>query len=352
MSYSSKGLPWSSGIGTDVSDCSTSKEVMEKVGLDWFVDKCEVVAKMPFSIKGFNEFDDEEAFMHDGNIYRDLPNTYATYRTDHNIPLGLVKQKYEVIQNIEAFNFFDEAIGEGKAIWDYAGCFGLGHKVFISAKLPIETTVKGDKIDNYLVFSNSHDGSSSVNILFTPIRVICTNCLNAAFKNADSYIRIKHTRRARERIHQGAEILKVACEYAKNSQELYESLTKISMSDDVVKRYFAKLVLSDAELQALDQYDAKLGIDKLLYRDYLTMENTNISTRKANKLASIWMYYLEGIGQRHILGTAWGAYNAITGYYSNIDNKEGEARMDSLLYGGAANVMSTALNSVVEIKAA
>lgn len=352
MSYSSKGLPWSSGIGTNVSDCSTSKEVMEKVGLDWFVDKCEVVAKMPFNIKGFNEFDDEEAFMHNGNIYRDLPNVYATYRTDQNIPLGLVKQKYEVIQNVEAFNFFDEAIGEGKAVWDYAGCFGLGHKVFISAKLPIETTVKGDKIDNYLVFSNSHDGSSSINILFTPVRVICTNCLNAAFKSADSYIRIKHTRRARERIHQGAEILKVACEYAKNSQELYESLTKISMSDDVVKRYFAKLVLSDAELQALDQYDAKLGIDKLLYRDYLTMENTNISTRKANKLASIWMYYLEGIGQRHILGTAWGAYNAITGYYSNIDNKEGEARMDSLLYGGAANVMSTALNSVVEIKAA
>lgn len=351
MSYTGKGLPWASGIGTNVSDCSTSREVMEKVGLDWFVDKCEVVAKMPFSIRGLNEFDDD-AFVHDGNIYRELPNVYTTYRTDQNIPLGLVKQKYEVIQNVEAFNFFDEAIGKDKAVWDYAGCFGYGHKIFISAKLPIETTVNGDKIDNYLVFSNSHDGSSSINVLFTPIRVICTNCLNAAFKNADSYIRIKHTRRVRERLHQGVEILKVACEYAKNSQELYESLTTIKLSDDQVKRYFAKLVLNEAEYTALNQYDPKLGVDKLLFRDYLTMQATDISTRKANKLASIWMYYLEGIGQRHILGTAWGAYNAVTGYYSNIDNKEGEARMDSLLYGGAASATSIALNNVVEIKAA
>lgn len=352
MSYSRKGLPWSSGLGTNVKECTTAREVMQKANLDWSVDKCELVAKMPFRIGGFNEFDDD-AFAHAGNIYRECPNAYATYRTDNNMPLGIVKRKYEVVQNYDAFNFFDEAIGEDKAVWDYAGFFGLGHKVFVSAKLPIETTVGGDKIDNYLVFSNSHDGSSSINILFTPIRVICTNCLNAAFHDADSYIRIRHTRTAKERLHKGAEVLKVACEFAKTSQELYESLTKVRMGDDAVKEYLAKLVLTEGEMKAItDNYDLKIGLDKILYRDYMAMERTGISTRKANKLAAMFEYYLTGIGQHHILGTAWGAYNAVTGYYSNVDNKDGEARMESLLYGGGNNIMLKALNDASVYKVA
>ena len=155
-------------------------------------------------------------FSYKGNIYRDCPNGYATYRTDKNIPLGIVKSKYEVVQNIDAFNFIDNAIGEGKALFQYAGCFGYGHKVFITAKLPITTTVGGDPIDNYLVFSTSHDGTSSIDILFTPVRVFCLNCLNAGIKEADAHIRIRHTRTAQDRLDFGAEMLRIAIKYAKN----------------------------------------------------------------------------------------------------------------------------------------
>lgn len=351
--YAINGLPWHGPFAIDVSDCHSSREVMEKAKLDFFVDKCELVAKMPFSITGNNEINKVMGdFAYDGNIYRPCPNAFGTYRTDKNVPLGLVKQKYEVVQNIDAFNFFDDAIGPDKAIWDTAGLFGYGERIFVSAKLPVETTVKGDKIDNYLVFSNSHDGSSSINIMFTPIRVFCFNMLNAARRNADCYIRIRHTQSAKGKLQEGADVLRIACKYAETAQQYYESLTTIKMNDDEVVKYLANLCLTDEEIAVLNEYDATNGYKKLLLKDYLTMERTEISMRKANQISSMFEYYMDGIGQKEIAGTAWGAYNAVTGYYSNVANLSGLKRLDSLLYGNANGNMMRALNSAIDLKVA
>lgn len=347
------GLPWASGIGKDVSDCHSSKEVMIKSGLNFYVDKCDLVAKMPFSVNGNNNVNETAGeFAHDGHIFRDCPNAYGTYRTDTNTPLGLVKIKYEVIQNIDAFNFFDDAIGAGKAVWDRAGMFGYGHKIFVSAKLPVTTKVGKDEIDNYLVFSNSHDGSSSVNILFSPIRVICTNMLNSAIKSSDSYIRIRHTASARDKISMGADILNMSIKHANTAKELYDSLLTIKMSDDQVLEYLANLQLTDAERAALIDYDPKNGYKKLINREYLVMERTDISMKKVNAIVNMFEYYNDGIGQKDIAGTAWGAYNAVTGFYSNVANLEGEKRVNSLLYGGANKNMSKAINDVLFYKTA
>jgi phage/plasmid-like protein (TIGR03299 family) len=344
--YTVNGAPWA--IGKDVSDCKTSFEVMQKAGLDFIVDKCDLMARMPFGIKRNNVVNEIAGeFSRDGYIYRELTNAYATYRADTSEPLGLVKAKYEVVQNRDAFRFFDDAIGDGMAQWDKAGILNGGRKIYLSAKLPVETRVGQDKIDNYLVFSNSHDGTSSVNIMFTPIRVICTNMLNSALKSADSYIRIRHTQSVREQLRHGAEILNIACKHAQSAQEFYESLTKIRMSDDQVMEYLANLQLNDKEREALLEFDNKNGYKKLILKDYLTMERTGISQRKANQIASTFEYYLDGIGQKHIAGTAWGAYNAVTGFYCNVANLEGEKRVDSLLYGGANSNMIKAMNQVI-----
>lgn len=349
--YKVKGLPWSCGLGKDVTDCDNSIDVMKKAGLDFTVSKCELVAKMPFSINGNNKIENSnDGFTYKGNIYRSCDNAYATYRTDLNVPLGLVKSKYNVIQNIEAFRFFDDAIGEGKAQWQSAGYFGLGHKIFVTAKLPIDIKVGKDEVKNYLVFSNSHDGSSSINILFTPIRVACTNMLNSALKQADSYIRIRHTQTAKEKLERGKEVLRIACQHAKDAEQLYNSLLTINMNDEEVKRYLANLVLTDAERQELINYDKTNGYKKLFEKNYLTLERTKISMRKANQIISMWNYYNEGIGQKEIAGTAWGAYNAVTGYYSNVANLEGEKRMDSLCYGTANRFMNEAIISAYDIQ--
>lgn len=342
--YTVNGAPWALGI--DVSDCKSSAEVMHKAGLDFIVDKCELVARMPFGIKRNNIVNDIAGdFVKDGYIYRELVGSYATYRADTSQPLGLVKAKYEVVQNIDAFKFFDDAIGEGMARWDKAGILDDGRKIYLSARLPVETRVGDDLIDNYLVFSNSHDGTSSVNIMFTPIRVICTNMLNSALKSADAYIRIRHTESAKQKLQRGAEILRIACKHADTVQDYYNSLLKVKMSDKEVMEYLANLQLTAKEQDLLLNYDKENGYKKLILKDYRTMEVTGVSQRKANMIASLFEYYCDGIGQKHIAGTAWGAYNAVTGFYCNVANLEGEKRVESLLYGGANSNMIKALNA-------
>ena len=351
--FSAQGLPWGGKIGTNVKECTTTEEVIKAAGLDFQVEKCELVARMPFSINGNNTIDEKYGdFAYNGNIYRDCPNGYATYRTDKNIPLGIVKSKYEVVQNIDAFNFIDNAIGKDKAQFQYAGCFGYGHKVFITAKLPITTTVGNDPIDNYLVFSTSHDGSSSIDILFTPVRVFCLNCLNAGIKEADAHIRIRHTKTAQDRLDFGAEMLRVAMKYAEHSKDLYDSLLTIKMNDNQVKDYLSRLVLSPAEYANATAEEKDYTIKKLFERDNLTMERVGVTTRKANILARMFDYYQNGVAQQHILGNAWGAYNAITGFYSNVKEQDTEKRMNNLLFGGDRLIMSKALNEVITFREA
>lgn len=342
--YTVNGAPWA--IGKDVSDCQSSAEVMHKAGLDFLVGKCDLMARMPMGSKCNNIVNELAGeFAYEGKIYRELLGHYATYRVDTSMPLGLVKEKYEVVQNIDAFRFFDDAIGKDMARWDKAGILNGGRKIYLSAKLPVETRVGKDKIDNYLVFSNSHDGTSSVNIMFTPIRVICTNMLNSALKSADSYIRIRHTESAKKKLQRGAEILRIACEHATTVQDYYNSLLTVKMTDKQVMEYLANLQLNDKERELLLNYDNENGYKKLIIKDYRTMEVTGVSQRKVNMIANMFDYYCDGIGQKHIAGTAWGAYNAVTGFYCNVANLEGEKRVDSLLYGGSNSNMVKALNA-------
>ena len=353
MKYNAYGLPWGGKIGQNVQDCNTSREVLEKAKLDFQVEKCELYAQMPFRINGNNDINETMGdFAYKGEVYRPCPNGYATYRTDLNIPLGVVKSKYEVVQNIDAFNFIDNVVGENKARFQYAGCFGYGHKVFITAKLPIETTVGGDPIDNYLVFSTSHDGSGSIDILFTPVRVFCLNCMPSALKEADAHIRIRHTKSAQDRLDFGAEMIRISMQYAKQSKELYDSLLTIKMNDNQVRDYIARLTLTPGEYAAVISESKDYTIRKLFAKDWLTMDKLSISTRKANILNTIYDYYENGVAQEHILGTAWGAYNAITGYYCNVKKQEGEKRMDNLVFGGDRLAMTRALNEIIEFREA
>lgn len=103
--YKVKGKPWAYSGAIDVSDCATAKEVMLKAGLNFNVAKCELVGKMPIKLTGTDEELDriikeqkEGAHVFGTDIYRKCDNAFATYRTDFNIPLGVVKSKYTIVQ--------------------------------------------------------------------------------------------------------------------------------------------------------------------------------------------------------------------------------------------------------------
>lgn len=353
MSRELKGAPWLFPGVTNVSDCETAREVIEKAKLDFSVAKCEVVARTPLlgtdlDIDKEMKNPTKDRFIYGGSRFSKVENAFATYRTDTCEPLGLVKSKYEIVQNRDAFTFFNDAIGVNKALWDTAGCFDNGQQIFVSAKLPKTTVVNGkDNIENYLVFRNSHDGSTSVNILFTSIRIICQNCLPGAIKdgkNNNSFISLRHTNSVHGKIDEALEILGFAVKQAERMEVEFNRLALKKMNDNQVMDYIASIHLSAEEYSRLKLEPN--GLNMLFARDNTTIKNADISTRKVNMITDTYNYYFNGEGQFEYRGTAWGAFNAITGYYSNIANLSGQKRMETMLYGNAGNVMSKALISV------
>lgn len=345
--YNAKGEPWRYKGAVDVSDCLTSSEVITKAELNWSVDKCELYAKMQVNIENDYDLDkviqetkDEDAHLHGKDIFRNCPNAFATYRTDYNIPLGVVKGKYTPVQNKEAFTFFDDAIGSGKAIWQTAGSFGNGERIFVSAKLPNNILVKGDPVDNYLVFTNTHDGSSGVKILFTPIRVICRNTLTAAIRTSTNYVSFRHTASVHSNIQLAHEILGICDVRRKEIEQVYNMLAEIKVTDEDVMEFIGKNVISPNEEEVL--FETGHSYKELCYRNNAAYEDSGISMRKLNVLSATWDYYNCGVGQKEIMGTAWGAVNAITGYYSNVDNAKDEKRFDSLVFGDKSRKIQTA----------
>ena len=346
ISFRIKGIPFRYKGAINVEDCKTAEEVIVKAGLDWEVAKCPLVAKMPFDgVIDMTSLPVEESFVRGSELYRDCPNAYATYRTDRNIPLGIVKEKYTEVQNIDAFNFFNDAIGKNKAIWQTAGFFGNGERIFVSAKLPDSIYVNGkDPVDNYLVFTTSHDGSSGVKILLTPIRVICENTLNAAIRNATNYVSFRHTASVHQNIDTAREILGICQQKVQFLSEQYEAMSKIKMTDNDVNKYFADLILTDKEQQNI--IDTGHTLEQLIAKNWKAIDDSDISMKKVNVLHNMREYYEIGPGQQQYLGTGWGAYNAVTGYYSNVDNAEGIKRFDKLVFGSQSIKIQTAGNLI------
>ena len=129
--------------------------------------------------------------------------------------------------------------------------------------------------------------------------------------------------------------------------EYYNFLSTIKVTDDDVVNYICGQILSDEEKFRLKETGH--SNKELIYRSYGAMQDGKISTRKMNVISETWDYYQGGVGQKEIAGTAWGAFNAISGYYSNVDNATGIKRLDSLLYGDKSKKLEYAVNNAVNI---
>ena len=121
-----------------------------------------------------------------------VPTHKATMIEESNQYINVVGDGYGVIQNSKAFEFIDLMTsgtigGEQTPIIETAGILNDGARMYVTAKMPGKFFVNGDDsegIDDYILFTNTHDGSGAVMALFTPIRVICQNTLNAAIRGA------------------------------------------------------------------------------------------------------------------------------------------------------------------------
>lgn len=170
--FSVKEKAWH-GLGQIVQDFPTSAEAIGFAGLDYTVEKRPLFTLNGENFTTFNGLDQvagQDACIH-------VPDFFATVRTDTEDVLGVVGKDYSVVQNIEAFSFFDSIVGGGEGImYETAGALGKGERVFITAKLPAYIKVgKDDLIEQYIFLTTSHDGGGSITAAFTPVRICCNN---------------------------------------------------------------------------------------------------------------------------------------------------------------------------------
>ena len=227
--------PWH-GLGTMVAEAPNSKDALRLAGLNWKVLQEPVYTENEELIQGYK-----------ANV-RD---------TDRKV-LGVVTDRYKVIQNEEAFAFTDSLLGEGVR-YETGGSLQEGRRVWMLARLPREFIIGGERISPYMVFSNTHDGSGAVKTALTPIRVVCNNTLNLALRTAKRSWSMIHTGDISGKIEEAKNTLLLADEYMTALGQEFENLRKIKLSEKQVLDYI-KILLPMEENYSLLQ---KRGVEKL-----------------------------------------------------------------------------------------
>ena len=216
--YSTREKPWH-GLGTVVREAPASEDALRLAGLDWNVVQEPIYTPCREKIEGFK-----------ANV-RD---------TDRKV-LGVVSDRYKVVQNVEAFSFTDELLGHGVR-YETAGSLSGGRRVWLLARLPREYIIAGERISPYLVFSNTHDGSGSVKVAVTPVRVVCNNTLNLALETAQRSFSMVHTGNISDKITEARDTLFKAESYMDRLGAEFEQLHQQKVTDAEVQKYIELLI--------------------------------------------------------------------------------------------------------------
>lgn len=292
-------------LGQVVDGAMTAEEAIKLANLDYTVEKANVYMKTQ----------DENDVQVDGY--------YSTYRTDTNQYLGMVKSRYEVVQNKDAFSFFDSIIDSGEAIFETAGALGNGERIFLSAKLPDDFVIGTEKIEKYIMLTNSHNATSSVVAGLTNVRVVCNNTLQAALNGLENKVSISHIIGAKDKIKEAYKVMGIASKYNLQVEQMFNQMLDVKMSEGDMATYFTKVLKPDY-----------ISIDGLTQQE--------MSTRLQNAVDMTLDFAYNHPTQKTVeaTGTLWGAYNAISGVYNyGKKYKNSEDKFNQQFFGTANKKM-------------
>jgi phage/plasmid-like protein (TIGR03299 family) len=298
-------VPWH-GLGTalDESDLYDWQATCVKSGLDW---EAELVPLMTT---------DTQAKVEHKAVRR---------KTDGKV-LGVVGPRYHVLQNRDAFRWFEPFLAAKEAALNTAGSLAEGSRIWVLAKLNRAPLViaQGDEIEKFILLSHSHDGSLAVRVGFTPIRVVCANTLALAHKkDASNLIRLKHSASLMENLENVRETMNVANAEFEANAEQYRLLARKNVNQADLKKYVKKVLKVE--------------------------EGKESSTRMENTIKDIIGRCESGKGNDlpSVRGTLWTAYNGLNEWLSYERGHNQQNRLNSLWFGESANLNRFALETAL-----
>ena len=260
-------VPWH-GLGTMVSEAPTSAEALKYAGLDWGVRQ-------------------ENIYSVRGSV---IPGYRANVRDSDDSVLGVVGDRYRVVQNEDAFRFTDNLIG-GDVRYETAGSLRGGRQIWLLAKMP-EKVIAGDAVEPYMCFTNTHDGSSGVKVCMTPVRVVCNNTLNVALSTAKRSWSMRHTDSIHGKLEEAHDCLFLAQEYMDKLTGFAETAAETRIWDSEIRRILDELFPISENATEREKNNVKKCKDEFMI-----------------------CYYAPDIAK--FRGTAWGAINAVSDMISH-----------------------------------
>jgi phage/plasmid-like protein (TIGR03299 family) len=272
--------PWH-GLGVRLDHPPTTKDAICLARLDWHVRKASLYA---------DDLGDTVETEYFATVRDPIEGEFGPQS------LGIVRSEYEPLQNTEAFAFFDPLLKTKEVTIETAGALGKGERVWVSVKVHRDFAVgKDDLVESYLLLANSHDGSSSVQIKFTPVRVVCANTLDWALSAGQSGLQIRHDRSMRGRLHAARCSLEFILGEFGKAQERFMALRKVPMDSGAMARYLKSILPDPHRTEDEDAYSRRLAI---------------VGQRRAT---TAWLFENgQGNQAADVRGSLWAAYNGVT----------------------------------------
>jgi phage/plasmid-like protein (TIGR03299 family) len=306
MAYAGE-LPWH-GLGVPVSNDLTPAQMMQKAGVDWTVQECE----------SFVDFNGE----------RISTGQKALVRSTDGRVLTNVGKDWNPVQNEQAFEFFSEYVFAGDMEMHTAGSLKDGQMVWALAKVKDSFDLfGGDQVESYLLFSNPHQYGKSIDVRFTPIRVVCNNTLSLSLSmQAERQVKVGH--RVEFNPGEVKEALGIASEKLATYREMAEYLGSKRFSMDKLIEYYNTVYprTSDKRVQ-----DKKLSVDTL--------------SRNAKQCLDV----LETQpGAEFAEGSWWAAFNSVTYVTDHVQGRNADNRLYSSWFGSNQLRKKNALETAIE----
>mgnify|MGYP003132298698 CR=1 FL=1 len=306
--------PWH-GLGEKLEIAPNTEEALKLAKLNWEVYKTKTMIKI---------YDGEWKRWKDKYHETGYCCTFRLDEKKEPVILGHVSKKYEVLQNQDAFQPFDEVLLDQGYTYETAGAVKNGEKIWILAKSPNQEMVGDDKVDSYVLLFNSHNGSTGVTMKPTMIRVVCNNTLEWALNTqGDKGISLRHTTGVKDRLDTLTNALHTCNGDIKSAIDIMNRMNDEEINADIMNQYFEEVFpnLKNRDVEA--------------YHPVTNRKLPNFAKPQYDKLMG--NFYC-GVGNKG--KTMWDAYNAITEYVDH--NKNYKDPMSSIGFGWGRDVKSNA----------
>ena len=306
MAYAGE-VPWH-GLGVPVSNDLTPAQMMKKAGLDWTVEQIDSYVtvgdkKIPTGMK-------------------------ALVRSSDNKVLTNIGQVWNPVQNEDAFNFFSEYVLKGDMEMHTAGSLKGGQLVWALAKVKESFDLfGGDTVESYLLFSNPHKYGFSIDVRFTPIRVVCNNTLSLSLEaKAERSVKVGH--RTEFNADEVKKALGIASAKLSQYKEMAEFLGSKRYNIDNLIEYYNTVFPRTADKRVQNQ-------------------ELSVETLSKNAKAAFDAIELQP-GAKYAEGSWWQAFNSVTYVTDHLQGRNPDNRLYSSWFGGNQIRKRDALKTALE----